>query len=277
VIFKNISSGKNKLLTIFIEVGFIVPFVGVSKIIIIMHMFNMPQNSLAILLISLISLSIYLLDRIKINSEDRNSNIKKNRIKFIQKHKFILLIIALFCTFLFVSISYIKLDFIQLILINIPIFIFLIYNYLKKYLFLDTIGIALAWSSQLILLPLFLSNVNIGYTVIFLSFIAFFVMKVSESELSNIRDMKPDKKAGHTTLPLKYGSENVIIGIKIGELFSILIINILINNLIFFSFSVVLYLLFFLSIDISEPDKISRLIFKNRFIKIILAIIVLRV
>lgn len=264
-----------RFITLFVEVGFIVPVVAVSKMIIAMNLLDIPFNSMAVLLIALISLSVYLFDRLMVDGEDVNSKLKRNRVNLINKYYYVLLFISISSLLCYLLISYYSLTITQFILINIPIYIFAIYETLKHTLFLDTVGIALAWSSQLILLPLFFSDINISYIMLFVTFIVFSIMKMSESELSNIRDIKADSDVGNETLPVKFGPKlmnNITI---FGEFISILIIVIFINNIIFTGVAILLYVLLFIKTYNIDSTLVSEIMLQNRLTKIVLGFILL--
>jgi 1,4-dihydroxy-2-naphthoate octaprenyltransferase len=262
----------NNIITIFVEVGFIVPIVAVGKIIITMYALSISITYEPIFLAFIGSLPIYLFDRLDLDDEDLNSTKKQNRVRMIQKYKNIFTFIALFSIILFITILFIKLPFYKFLLTNIPLCIFMMYSKLKETLFLDTVGIAIAWSSELIFISVFFSNINIAYSTIVPLFFGLAIMKSSESELSNIRDKDADYNDGKYTIPIKFGVKNTIRGIICMELLALLIISILINNILFTLLSILSGVLIVYTMMDVKKDSISSIMFKNRLIKITLGI-----
>ena len=254
------------------EIGFVVPIVAVSKIIISMYVLNITFSYLPIVLAFSGSLSIYLFDRLNINREDKCSTNKSKRIEIIRKYKNSIEFAAYTSLIIFISILFIELSIVKFLICCNPILIFIFYSKLKNTLYLDTVSIAFAWSSELVLIPIFFSDFIYNNYISLIVFLCLFIMKFSETELSNIRDLSADSMAGNTTLPVKLGVEKVKKLIITGEVVSLLVLGIISNSSLFFLATLLSATYIFYIIYNLDEQNISNLMLKNRLVKIILSI-----
>lgn len=266
---------RNKTVTLFVDIGFIVPVVATSKIILTVYLLQVPYRAEPIVVSSLLSLSIYLLDRLVITEEDTESATKTRQTTLLNQYRPVFWFIAIGSLLTFFTITVIELSPIQIVLINIPLVVFSIYYYLKQTLFLDTAGIAVAWASYLLCTAVFFTDTPPNHAAIIPTFFALGSMKVSETELSNIRDMAADATVGNRTLPMVIGVENTKVGIGIGETFSVVLFAYIANSPVFLAISTVYLLMIYRLLNRIDQTVSSRTILGNRLAKIMFAFMVL--
>jgi hypothetical protein len=266
---------RNEIGTLFVDIGFIVPVVATSKIILTVYLLQLPYSVEPIVVISLLSLSIYLLDRLVITEEDTESATKTRQTTLLNQYRPVFWFIAIGSLLTFFTITVIKLSLMQFVLINIPLVVFSIYYYLKQTLFLDTAGIAVAWASCLLCTAVFFTDTPPNHAAIIPTFFALGSMKVSETELGNIRDMPADATVGNRTLPMVIGVENTKVGIGIGETFSVVLFAYVANSPVFLAILTVYLLMIYRLLNRIDQTVSSRTILGNRLAKILFAFLIL--
>ena len=268
---------RNEIVTLFVDIGFIVPVVATSKIILTVYLLQLPYSAEPIVVISLLSLSVYLLDRLVITEEDTKSATKTHQTTLLNQYRPVFWFIAIGSLFTFFTIIASKLSIVQFLLINIPLVVFSIYYHLKQTLFLDTAGIAVAWASCLLCTAVFFTDTPPNHAAILPTFFALGSMKVSETELGNIRDMAADATVGNRTLPMVIGVENTKVGIGIGETFSVVLFAYIANSPVFSAILTVYLLMIYRLLNRIDQTVSSRTILGNRLAKIMFAFMVLLV
>lgn len=270
---QTINEYYNKIIVLFVQIGFIASIMGGVKIIISTFVLTNSVYFTPILLGFLAATPIYILDRVKYISEDLKSEAKKERINIVQNYKNILILISVISYVLYLSIGLYYVNIFEMIVINIQVFVFIMYPHLKNYLVLDTISIALVNATLFVTIPLFVLDLSFSTNIIWL-FIIGFIMKFSETELSNIRDMSADKKSGHITLPVRYDIRKLNILILSGEIISLIILALIIDILIIQVFIILIIFCYIkLEYDVSNKN-ISEVMLYNRLLKILISIFI---
>lgn len=262
------------MVVLLVQIGFIASIMGGVKIIISTFILTNSVHLIPILLGVLAATPIYILDRVKYNSEDLESESKKERINIVKNYRNLLILISAMSYILYIFIGLYYVNIFEIIIMNIQLFVFIMYPYLKNYLVIDTISIAIVNATLFVVIPLFVLDLSFSTDVIWL-FISGFIMKFSETELSNIRDMNADEKSGHITLPVKYNVRNINILVLFGEIISLIIITLIIEVLVIQVF-IILIIFSYIKLEYDVSDKnISEVMLYNRILKILVSISVL--
>lgn len=202
------------------SVGFIVPFVAVSKVLMVMVALETDLNIYPIILAATGSLPIYLLDRVDNPQEDRLNENKSERRSLIEKYREEIIFISVSMIIFYISCNFLFLEIWKALAVHIHIVIFLLYSRTKQFVLLDSLSVAFAWSVFILSLVTFYTDTQFS-AILFLSMLS---MKIGETELSNIRDKTADEKSGNPTLPVLLDSNKTIIFAVTSFLVSILII-----------------------------------------------------
>lgn len=270
---QGINKYYNKIIVLFVQIGFIASIMGGVKIIISSFVLTNSVYFIPVLLGFLAATPIYILDRVKYISEDLKSESKKERVNIVKNYKNLLILISVISYILYLSIGLYYVNIFEMIIMNIQVFVFIMYPYLKNYLVLDTISIAIVNATLFVAIPLFVLDLSFSTNIIWL-FISGFIMKFSETELSNIRDMNADKKSGHITLPVKFDIRKLNTLILFGEIISLIIITLIIDVLVIQVFIILIIFCYIkLEYDVSNKN-ISEVMLYNRILKILISIFI---
>jgi len=258
--------------TLFVSIGFMVPFVALFKLFMIFGVLNISPNWKAVLATACGSLPVYLIDRVRLPDEDQNNSAKSDRERLVKdlRTEIILLSIALIC--LYSTLSYVYLSWIEMILVHIHIILFTVYSYAKELILVDTLLVAVAWSVPLITVAVFYTNSSVSFFGGLIAGVAMLLMKSGETELSNIRDRTADKEAGHPTLPNTLGTRNTIIFSTATFSISILIILLLIPRIVFLPILVISFLLIYVYLTHSNKS-VERILAIDRIGKILIGLL----
>jgi 4-hydroxybenzoate polyprenyltransferase len=270
----NIYKIYKHFITVFVEIGLVAGIMGGIKIIISTFILTDSVYLLPVLMGVLAATPVYLLDRVKYISEDIKSEKKTDRLRIVKRYDREIVITALLLYCVYFYIGYIYLKPIEVLIINFQYIILIIYPRLKDFLTLDTVAISITNSILLLCIPVFI--INVSYSIeFFLLFIYGFIVKFSETELSNIRDINSDKEAGHKTLPIKYSIRNINNIILGGEIIGLIILMYLIDLIIvkLFIFLCIKYYII-LEYDLSSRN-ISETMLYNRLLKLILGLLII--
>jgi 4-hydroxybenzoate polyprenyltransferase len=259
------------IICFFVEVGAIVPLVGMAKLGIVLYLFQFNPTLIPFIAIGLVTLPVYFGDRLFVDSEDKNNEKKALRNQLLQKFHTPLSVSVLLSFLLFQGIIFFFLSIPQALLLQFPFFVFVLYPKLKKYNYLDTLSIAMAWSIELIGIALFFGNRTPTNLTLSIAFIAMFCMKIAETEIGNIRDVEGDLKAGNNTFPSIYGVEKTTYLILSLLIFSFGCIILLSHSLIIQGLTLLTVSLLLLSERTVTPDSARDIMFIDRSLKITLA------
>lgn len=215
----------SKLITLFISMGFIVPIIAVSKILMVKLVLSTPLVPEPMFLAVIGSLPVYLLDRVEKPEEDEINKNKSERIEIVNDYGRIIKILSLTLIITYVITNFALLEPWMAIVVQTHFILFIIYPKSKKFIILDTILVGVAWSVFLVSLVSFYTEPQFSFELILSVFISMFVMKVGETELSNIRDKESDAEAGHPTLPSVFSEERVIAFVSLCLITSFIILS----------------------------------------------------
>lgn len=261
-------------ITIFVEIGIVAGMMGGVKIIMSTFILTDSVYWLPIIMGVLAATPVYLLDRVKYISEDINSDKKANRLKIVRRHHKEIVAVSILMYLVYLYTGYIYLNTIEVIIINIQYIVLIIYPKLKSFLTLDTIAISFTNSVLLLSIPVFIIDVSYSIEFIML-FIYGFIVKFSETELSNIRDIESDSKTGHKTLPIKYGIKKVNYLILCGEIIGLIILTYLFDIIIIQCFTILcIKYIIVLECDLSSRN-ISETMLYNRLLKFTIGLLII--
>lgn len=261
-------------ITIFVEIGIVAGMMGGVKIIMSTFILTDSVYWLPIIMGVLAATPVYLLDRVKYISEDINSDKKANRLKIVRRHDKEIVTVSILMYLVYLYTGYIYLNTIEVIIINIQYIVMIIYPKLKSFLTLDTIAISFTNSVLLLSIPVFIIDVSYSIEFIML-FIYGFIVKFSETELSNIRDIESDSKTGHKTLPIKYGIKKVNYLILCGEIIGLIILTYLFDIIIVQCFTILcIKYIIVLECDLSSRN-ISETMLYNRLLKFTIGLLII--
>lgn len=197
----------SKIFTLLVSVGFIVPIVAVSKILIVK--FGLSANlKLEPVILSVVgSLPVYLLDRVDDAEEDEVNDNKSERRELVEDNKRKILALCILSVLSYACLNLVAIELWKTLVLHVHFLIFFVYSYTKNYILLDTISVGVAWSTFIVFLVTFYTNVSFSVGM----FLSMLVMKIGETEFSNIRDAEADEEAGHPTLPTQFGSKKTVI------------------------------------------------------------------
>lgn len=189
--------------TLLVEVGFLVPIVAISKLIIVMHLLGIQLQWEPLVAMALVTIPVYFGDRLFVDEEDKDNEQKSLRNNLLERFQTHLVTLVILSFIGFEILTFTHLSHIGFLAVQFPFLIFVSYLLLKKIRHIDTVGIATAWSVELILLATLFSSYPLTIEPRLLAvFAIMFIMKMSETELSNIRDIHGDTKAGNETFPI---------------------------------------------------------------------------
>lgn len=261
-------------ITIFVEIGIVAGMMGGVKIIMSTFILTDSVYWLPVIMGVLAATPVYLLDRVKYISEDINSEKKANRLKIVRRHDKEIVTVSILMYLVYLYTGYIYLNTIEVIIINIQYIVLIIYPRLKSFLTLDTIAISFTNSVLLLSIPVFIIDVSYSIEFIML-FIYGFIVKFSETELSNIRDIESDSKSGHKTLPIKYGIKKVNYLILCGEIIGLIILTYLFDIIIIQCFTILcIKYIIVLECDLSSRN-ISETMLYNRLLKFTIGLLII--
>lgn len=265
------------LTTLLVEIGFIVPVVAMSKTILTLYILGLPYDATPVIVASLLPVAIYLCDRLAITDEDTVSTVKTRKVRLTRRYRLELWTVAVGALLAFMILTMVELSVWEFLLINIPLFVFVCYGRLKHTLLFDTLGIAVAWASYLLCTAVFFTNDSPDQSALLPLFIALGIMKISETELGNLRDIQGDAAAGNETIPMKIGIGNTKLLLAAGETAAMVILVFLSRSAVFAVFVAVYLLALFELLSTVTPKTATRTILKTRLVKIGLALAVLSV
>lgn len=275
----NKSSIISKFLTLSVEIGFLVPFIALSKLMIVVYLLDLPFKLEAFSSMALVTIPVYFGDRLFVDEEDKNNQQKTLRNRLVSDyypHLFLFVVLSILS---FWYITWTHLHFWAFISVQFPFFIFAMYPFLKKVRHLDTIAIATAWSVELILVSTLFSGslFDVGLLEIVSVTLIMFIMKMAETELSNIRDMEGDIRAGNETLAVIYPLDRVRKLVALGPIVSLSGVAYMSDSLIISLFAIFFSVLISFHIYSVTPSGVRNVIFIDRSLKILLAMIVVGV
>ena len=253
--------------TILISLGFIVPMVAVSKLMMVMLSLETQINLIPVLLSAIGMLPIYIMDRVKDPEEDQANDNKSQRREIVQRYKHYLtaLSIVLIVTYFVINVVY--LDWMEVVILHTHLFIFVVYSKTKPFILIDTLAVGIAWSTFILGIVVFYSQIGFSLSI----FIAMLVMKMGETELSNIRDLDADKKSGNPTLPVVVGEKKTMIFVNTSFALSIALLSYYLpvkSLVIILMLSIVLIYIF-----VSDRFKnIERMMYWDRIIKLLIGL-----
>lgn len=259
---------RSKIITLLISIGFLVPIIAVSKILLVKLALNTEITIEPILLGLIGMLPIYLLDRIGDSEEDEINDNKSERKELIQQHKSKILVLSVVLLATYALLNILMVEPWKALILHVHFLIFLIYSNTKQYILLDTVAVGVAWSTFILGLVTFYTGSSFSISI----FAAMLIMKMGETELSNIRDAEADKMAGHPTLPVKFGGEKTIIFSTSCLILSFLVLFYFLSNFqsLIIGTAVIPVLYFYISY---KNRSIEKTMYWDRLMKILIGLL----
>ncbi len=211
-------------------------------------------------IVGLVALFVYSHDRVYYDTEDIYNS--PRRVAFVEEYRQ-LLVVSLVVVFVCVEyLAAIRLDIFEFVVFQAPFLVVGVYDYLKRFLLLDTLAVALSQALVIIVVPIAIADVHVETASALAAFTFVFLRGVCAVQLNNIDDRDGDIRANKNTLVSMLSLRAVKLLVAALYLCSLVVLSLLIS----LSVPVVLsYLVTFLLVTCLTAETANRNYILNSF------------